>query len=133
VSDDNKEHWAPDIEHQTIENMIKIFHNPRCTKSREGLQILENSGKDFEIVKYLEDVPTKKELQEVLKLLGIKPEELIRKNEVIWKQNYKGKTLSDEELIQIMVSNPKLIERPIVINGNKAVIGRPPANIEHII
>lgn len=113
--------------------MIKIYHNPRCTKSREGLEILEKSGKDFEIVKYLEEVPSKKELQEIIKLLGIKPEQLIRKNETIWKEKFKGKTLSDEKLIDAMVSNPKLIERPIVINGKKATIGRPPQNILDII
>ncbi len=113
--------------------MIKIYHNPRCTKSREGLAILESSGKDFEIVKYLEDIPTKKELKEIVKLLGIRPEQLIRKNEAVWKENYKGKTLTDEELLEAMVAHPKLIERPIVINGGKAAIGRPPEKIETII
>ncbi len=113
--------------------MIKIYHNPRCTKSREGLAILENSGKDFETIKYLEDIPTEKELTEIITLLGIKPEKLIRKNEKIWKEVYKGKTLSDDELVKAMVSHPKLIERPIVINGKKAIIGRPPQNILEII
>ncbi|MCP4054926.1 MAG: arsenate reductase (glutaredoxin) [Mesoflavibacter sp.] len=113
--------------------MIKIYHNPRCRKSREGLQILEESGKDFEIVKYLENTPTKEELSDIIKLLGIKPIDLVRKNESIWKENYKNKQLSDNEIITAMVENPKLIERPIVVNKNKAIVGRPPENIKKII
>lgn len=113
--------------------MIKIYHNPRCRKSREGLQILEESGKDFEIVKYLENTPTKEELSDIIELLGIKPIDLVRKNESIWKENYKNKQLSDNEIITAMVENPKLIERPIVVNKNKAIVGRPPENIKKII
>ena len=113
--------------------MIKIFHNNRCRKSREGLAILESSRKDFEIVNYLENIPTKSELQDILHLLGISPMKLIRKNEAVWKENYKGKTLSDNELIEAMIKNPKLIERPIVINGKKATIGRPPELIKDIL
>ncbi|WP_282135825.1 arsenate reductase (glutaredoxin) [Seonamhaeicola maritimus] len=113
--------------------MIKIYHNNRCSKSRLGVAALEESGKDFEIVKYLENVPSKEELQEIINLLGIKPIELVRKNEAIWKQNYKGKDLTDSEIISTMVENPKLIERPIVINGNKATIGRPTEKILDII
>lgn len=113
--------------------MIKIYHNNRCSKSRNALAILEKSGKKFEIVKYLEDNPTKPELLEIIKLLGIKPIELVRKNEAIWKENYKGKTLSDSEIINAMLTHPKLIERPIVIHNNKAVIGRPPEQILTIL
>ncbi|WP_341221203.1 arsenate reductase (glutaredoxin) [Polaribacter atrinae] len=113
--------------------MIKIYHNPRCSKSRQGLEILENSKKEFEIVKYLEEIPTEKELTEIIKLLDITPIQLVRKTEKIWKENYKGKELSDSEIIKAMVANPKLIERPIIINNNKAVIGRPPENIISII
>ena len=113
--------------------MITIYHNPRCSKSRQGLQLLEESGKEFEVVKYLENTPTEKELADIIYLLGIKPIELVRKNEAIWKENYKGKELSDQEIIKAMIQNPKLIERPIVINGNKAVIGRPLENISAII
>ncbi|MGI9552274.1 MAG: arsenate reductase (glutaredoxin) [Aurantibacter sp.] len=112
--------------------MIKIFHNPRCTKSREGLKILEELGKEFQIVKYLENVPTKKELKEIIKLLGVRPDQLLRKSEPIWKANFKGKTLTDSQIIDAMVAYPKLIERPIAINGNKAVIGRPPQKILEI-
>ncbi|MDG1039920.1 MAG: arsenate reductase (glutaredoxin) [Polaribacter sp.] len=113
--------------------MIKIYHNPRCSKSRQGLELLENSGKEFEIIKYLENILTKEELTSILKKLQINPIELIRKNEAIWKENYKGKELSDSEIIAAMIQNPKLIERPIVINKNKAVIGRPLENISTII
>jgi len=113
--------------------MIKIYHNNRCSKSRCGIQALEESGKKFEVVKYLEDVPSKSELKKIIKLLGITPIELVRKNEALWKENFKEKTLSDDEIIEAMVANPKLIERPIVINGNKAVIGRPTIKILEII
>lgn len=113
--------------------MIKIYHNPRCSKSRQGLEILENSGKEFEIVKYLDNTPSEKELKEVIRLLNISPIDLIRKNEKIWKDEYKGKELSDAEVIKTMIENPKLIERPIVINGDKAVVGRPPETIKEVI
>lgn len=113
--------------------MIKIYHNPRCSKSRNGVAILENSGKEFEIVKYLDSVPQKEELKELLTLLDMTPMQLIRTNEKIWKEEFKGKELSDEELIDAMLSHPKLIERPIVVNGNKAVVGRPSENIEKIL
>ncbi|WP_428742471.1 arsenate reductase (glutaredoxin) [Tenacibaculum sp.] len=113
--------------------MIKIYHNPRCSKSRQGLEIVENSTKEFEVVKYLDNVPSEKELKEIISLLGISPIQLVRKNEQIWKDNFKGKELSDAEIIKAMVENPKLIERPIVINGGKAVIGRPPETIKEII
>ena len=113
--------------------MIKIYHNPRCSKSRQGLELLEKSNKDFEVVKYIETIPTKSELKEIIKLLGIKPMDLIRKNETIWKENYKNKELSDSDIINALLENPKLIERPIIINGDKAVIGRPTENILSII
>jgi arsenate reductase len=113
--------------------MIKIYHNPRCRKSREGLTILQDSKKEFEIVEYLKNVPTFDELSSIIKILHIKPIDLVRKNEVVWKENFKGKTLTDTEVIKAMVENPKLIERPIVINNDKAIIGRPPENIKQIL
>lgn len=113
--------------------MIKIFHNARCRKSREGLAILEEYGKEFDVVNYLENIPSKSELVAIIKLLGISPMSLIRKNEAVWKENYKGKSLSDDELIEAMIQHPKLIERPIVINGDKAAIGRPPELIKGIL
>lgn len=113
--------------------MIKIYHNPRCSKSRQGVAILEESKKEFKIVKYLEEVPSKKELTEIITMLGISPIQLVRKTEKIWKEEFKGKELSDSEIIKAMIQNPKLIERPIIINNNKAVIGRPSENILTII
>ncbi|WP_375324335.1 arsenate reductase (glutaredoxin) [Flagellimonas sp. GZD32] len=113
--------------------MIKIYHNPRCRKSREGLQIIEESGQEFEIVKYLEEVPTKAELIHLIEKMGIAPLDLVRKNEAIWKENFKDKSLSDDEVISAMIEHPKLIERPIVVNGPKAVVGRPPEQIKSIL
>ena len=117
----------------TEKTMIKIYHNPRCSKSREGLTIVQESGKKFEIVEYLKETPTFEELSSILSLLEITPIELIRKNEAIWKEKYKGTELSSDELITAMIENPKLIERPIVINNGKAIIGRPPENIKQIL
>ena len=113
--------------------MIKIYHNPRCRKSREGLQLLKESKQEFKIIEYLKETPNFDELKSIINLLGITPLELIRKNESIWKKNYKGKELTNDEVIRAMTEYPKLIERPIVINKEKAVIGRPPENIEYIL
>jgi arsenate reductase len=112
---------------------MKIYHNPRCSKSRQGLAILEASEKSFDIIKYLDTPITFNELTEIIRLLKIDPIELVRKNEAIWKKYYKGKNLSDAEIIMAMTENPKLIERPIVINNGKAVIGRPPELIKSIL
>ncbi len=113
--------------------MIQIYHNPRCSKSREGVKLLEEQGKAFEIIQYLKDVPTEEEFKKLLIKLNIKPIELVRVKEQIWKDNFKGKQLSDGEIIKAMLDYPRLIERPIVINGNKAVIGRPVESILEII
>ena len=113
--------------------MIKIYHNPRCRKSREGLAIVESSGKDFEIVNYLEEVPSKNELLKVLSYLSLSPEQLVRKNEAIWKEKFKGENLSDDQIIDAMLEYPKLIERPIVIKGDRAVIGRPSEKIIELL
>ena len=113
--------------------MIKIYHNPRCSKSREGVQILENSKVDFEIVKYLDDNLSEKELTQIIHLLEISPLDLVRKNEKIWKENFKGNNYTELELIEILTKNPKLIERPIVVNNLKALVGRPPSVILSIL
>lgn len=106
-----------------------LYHNPRCSKSRQALQLLESKNIPVEIVLYLKNIPTKNELQVVIDQLGIQPIELVRKNEPIWKENYKGKTLSNNAIINAMVEHPKLIERPIAIHNNKSILGRPPGNI----
>ena len=112
---------------------MKIFHNPRCSKSRQTLQLIEASGKEVEVIEYLTNSPSKKELASIIKLLGIKPEELVRKGEDIYKEQFKGRSLSDDEWINAMVNYPKLIERPIVIDGQKAVIGRPPEKVLELL
>lgn len=113
--------------------MIHIYHNPRCRKSREGLAILEASGKPFKVVDYLKQPLNVQELTTLIQALDIAPMDLVRKNESIWKEQFKGKNLSNQEIIATMVANPKLIERPIVVNNARAVIGRPPENIHAIL
>jgi arsenate reductase len=113
--------------------IMKIYHNPRCGKSRETLKILQDNGVEPEIVKYLEDIPTAEELKNILGKLKMKPEALVRKTEKIYKEKFKGKELSDEEWIEAMIKYPKLIQRPIVVKGNKAVLGRPPENVKELI
>lgn len=111
---------------------MKIYHNPRCSKSRAGLKLIQEAGKDVEIIEYLKTPPTEQELKKILHMLGMNPLNLIRKNEAIFKDHFKGKELSDDEWIRIMAENPKLIERPIVVEGNKAVLGRPTEKIEDL-
>ncbi len=94
---------------------------------------MQDSGKEFQIVEYLKDVPTVATLAEVVKKLDIAPIELVRKNEAIWKTEFKGKELKDDEIIEAMVNYPKLIERPIVIDGMRAVVGRPPEKIAEFL
>ena len=113
--------------------MIKIYHNNRCRKSREGLAILEESNQDFEVIRYLDNPPTPDELRELLQKLALRPEQLIRKNEAVWKAQFKGKELTDDELILAMSQFPKLIERPIVVRNEQAVIGRPASAILKIL
>lgn len=113
--------------------MITIYHNPRCSKSREGVCFLEEKGIEFETFKYLDEKITKSELTAIIKKLNIKPIELVRTKETLWKENFKGKELSDDEIITAMIENPVLIERPIIINGDKAVIGRPIERILEVI
>jgi arsenate reductase len=113
--------------------MIQIYHNSRCGKSRECLAFLEDSNIAFEVIKYLEDVPSFDELKSIIKKLDMKPIELVRQKEKIWIEKFKNTTMSDDEIIQAMILNPILIERPIVINGNKAVIARPLENVVKII
>ena len=108
---------------------MKIYHNPRCSKSRQTLSLIKEKGVEVEIIEYLKIIPSEKELRSIIKLLGIKPEKLLRKGEADYKENFKGKILSDEEWIRAMVQYPKLIERPIVVSDNKAILGRPPENV----
>ena len=113
--------------------MITIYHNPRCGKSRDCLAFLETSDKKFEIIKYLETPLSFNELEEIIRKLKINPIELIRKNETLWKENFKGKEVTDSEIIQAMVDYPILMERPIVVYNDKAIIARPLEKIREII
>ena len=110
-----------------------ILHNPRCSKSREALALLQAKGIDPSIVEYLKTPPSASQLKAIVKQLGIKPEQLVRKNEEIYKSRYANKTLSDAQWIEAMVENPSLIERPIVIRGQRAALGRPPQNVLQLL
>ena len=112
---------------------MKIYHNPRCSKSRQTLQLIQDSDKEVEIVEYLTTPPTFDELKNIINLLDISPEQLLRKNEAVFKERFKGKSLSDDEWIRAMIEYPKLIERPIVLEGNKAILGRPPENVKTLL
>jgi arsenate reductase len=109
---------------------MKIYHNPRCSKSRDSYNLLVEKDLQFETIEYLKDPLSKEELKALLAKLNIPAKDLVRKGEEIFKEKFKGKELSEEEWIEAMVEYPKLIERPIVVKGNKAVIGRP---IEKVI
>ncbi|MEQ9423108.1 MAG: arsenate reductase (glutaredoxin) [Cyclobacteriaceae bacterium] len=109
--------------------MATIYHNPRCSKSRQALNLLEEKGAEINVIEYLKDPPTFDQLKKIIGMLQIKPIDLIRKGEPIYKEKYKGKNLSDDEWISAMIETPKLIERPIVIKDGKATVGRPPENI----
>lgn len=113
--------------------MIQIYHIPRCGKSRECLALLKDSEKEYQVISYLENAPTFDELTTILKKLNCKPIELVRVKEKIWIENYKGKNLTDKEIVEAMISNPILIERPIVIINSKAVIARPLEKIKEIL
>jgi arsenate reductase len=111
-----------------------IYHNPRCSKSRQTLEIIQGRGVEPEIVLYLEQTPTTDQLSAIISKLGITPRQLLRKGEDAFKENnLKDDSLSDAQLIAAMVQFPKLIERPIVVVGNKAVLGRPPENVLTLI
>jgi len=113
---------------------ITLYHNPRCTKSRQTLQLLRENDIEPKIIEYMEEPLSKTELKRLIKLLGISPRELMRKTEADYKSNQLSDTdLSDDALIEAMLEFPKIMQRPIVVKGNKAVLGRPPENIMEII
>ncbi len=113
---------------------VKIFHNPRCSKSRKTLQLLQEQGVEPEIIEYLKTPPSAEELDDILQKLAIEPRELMRKKEAEYKTTgMNDEALDREALIKGMVSTPKLIERPIVLANDKAAIGRPPENVLTIL
>jgi arsenate reductase len=117
-----------------VSKNVRVFHNPKCSKCRLTMGILDDNGVDTTIVEYLKTPPNTAELSEILDLLGLEPRELMRRHEAPYKDNNLGDPdLSREQLIQAMIDNPILIERPIVINGDKATIGRPPEKVLDIL
>jgi arsenate reductase len=109
---------------------MQIYHNPRCRKSRETLTLIQEAGIEPEIIEYLQDPPTAAELDTILKKLKLQPQQIIRTGEDLYKElKLKDRELSRSEAIQILVEHPKLIERPIVVKGNQAILGRPPENV----
>lgn len=113
--------------------MVTIYHNNRCSKSRGACDILQSHGIEAEVIEYMKTPPTEKDIGDILKKLGMKASEIVRKGEEVYKTRYAGKEFSENEWIRILAENPVLIERPIIINGNKAVIGRPVEKVLEII
>ena len=113
--------------------MIQIYHNNRCTKSREACRILTDKGVTFETIEYLKTPPTPSQIKDLLKMLGMKAEDIVRKGEPLYKEKFSGKKLSEEKWIKILAENPILIERPIVVKGKKAVIGRPSEKVLELL
>ena len=113
---------------------IKIYHNPRCSKSRQTLELLKDKGLQLEVIEYLKTPPTLEELDNILKKLKLEPDQIVRKKEELCQElDLAKKKLSRQEWLKVLVKNPILIERPIVVNGNKAAIGRPPEKILEIL
>jgi|TARA_B100000929_G_C15424053_1_gene392385 arsenate reductase len=112
---------------------VTIYHNPRCSKSRQTLELLKEKSIEPEVVEYLKTPPNAAELKDILGKLGLSPDELMRKKEAIYKELGLAGVSDENELITAMVNNPKLIERPIVIKGDKAAIGRPPESVLDIL
>jgi arsenate reductase len=113
--------------------MITIYHNPRCSKSRACHLLLSDAKKDIEVINYMHTPFSEEKLREIIDLLKFSPLDLVRKNEAIWKEKFKGKSLSDDQIVQAMLEFPKLIERPIVVFENSAIIARPPEKVVDFI
>lgn len=108
---------------------LRVYHNPRCSKSHSACALIAEKGLAAEVVEYLQTPPAREELRALLKKLGMKPAELVRQGEAVFKAHYAGRTLTDEEWLDAMVAHPILIERPIVVYGDKAVVARPPEKV----
>ena len=112
---------------------MRIYHNPRCKKSREGLQFIRDKGLDAEVINYIKNPISENELKEIVMKLGKRPIEIVRTQEEYYRKNLKGMNFTDEEWIKILSENPKLIQRPIVVEKHKAVIAQPPENINQLL
>src|SRR5258707_15862868 len=110
--------------------MLKVYFKPNCATCRTALSLLkDNTDEEMELIEYLVETPTQKEIKEILKMLGMKAEDLVRKKEHLYKEKYEGKKFTDNQWIKILTENPILIDRPIVIKDGKAIIGRPPERV----
>lgn len=113
---------------------VRIYHNPRCSKSRQTLILIQDAGIEPEVIKYLDSPPSTRELGQILKKLGIEPRELMRKGESVYKElGLASREMSRQEAIQLLHEHPMLIERPIVVRGDRAVLGRPPENVLELL
>jgi arsenate reductase len=112
---------------------MKYYHNKRCRKSREGLALLEEKGLEPELVLYMDEPLTPDELSDIIDKLGIEAMELVRTKEKVWKEEYRDKELTEDELVLAMIEHPQLMERPILVNGDKAVVGRPAEDLLQIL
>ena len=112
---------------------VTIYHNPRCGKSRAALALLQEHGVEPAVIEYLKTPPTKEELRAILKKLGMKPGELVHKGEDVFKEKYAGKSMTDDQWLDALAKHPILIERPIVVKGNRAVMGRPPEKVGEML
>ncbi|MCR9142403.1 MAG: arsenate reductase (glutaredoxin) [bacterium] len=112
---------------------MKIYHNPRCSKSRATLELLRNKDQDPEVIEYLKKPPTPEELRDIIKKLGVSAEAIVRKGEDVYKNKFEGKAMDEDAWIKALIANPILIERPIVVSGKQAAIGRPPKNVLHLL
>ena len=122
-----------EFEQPMTADTLTIYHNPACSKSRETLALIRASGVDPRIVEYLKAPPSEAELTAIVRKLGLSPAQLVRRNEAVFKEKYAGKSLTDAQWIKALVANPILIERPIVVRGDQAVIGRPPENAKRLL
>ncbi|MGG5507248.1 MULTISPECIES: arsenate reductase (glutaredoxin) [unclassified Myroides] len=113
--------------------MITIYHNPRCSKSRESIAFMEQQGVAYKIIKYLDANLGYDDIKALLQKLNFTPIELVRTKDAFWQENFANKTLSDEDIIQAMVAYPQIIERPVVVNGSKAIVARPTEKIHQIL
>ena len=113
--------------------MLKIYHNPRCSKSRKGLEYLQSKSSEFEVVEYLKEGLTTELLKEIILKTHLSPLELIRTHEELYKKELKGKNFNDEEWIDIIIENPKLLHRPIIIGKHKAVLAQPPEKLDELL
>lgn len=111
--------------------MVTIYHNPRCSKSRQTLDLIERAGKTPDVVLYLKETPSYEVLEKALQTLG--RDKLLRSGEEVYKEHIKGKELSDKELISIIQAHPIVMERPLVVNGDKMALGRPPESVKEIL